>query len=94
MLKYKNKKPIRVKRYAEISKPEIHVHNFLREGLNIWCGCGEIKKLKCRHVWKEMYSQQILANGISSQTINSCSNCGILAAINITTGAINIPYEN
>lgn len=33
-------------------KNMFHKHKFQKDGLNLWCECGAIKKLECSHKWK------------------------------------------
>lgn len=67
-----------------------HKHNFKKEGLNIWCECGKIKKLNCSHDWVVHSEKNIrLHTGeIQIQQILKCK-CGKLKSLNLTTGETN-----
>lgn len=79
-----------------------HKHKFQKDGLNLWCECGEIKKLDCPHKWKVHNTENITTpyNREQKQQILICENCGKIKSVNLTTGVvqdkddyINIKYN-
>ncbi len=86
-----------------------HKHKFIKDGLNLWCECGEVKKLDCPHKWK-VHSQESIQRQLSpgcsrewvdqKQQILICEVCGKIKSVNLTTGVvqdkddyINIKYN-
>lgn len=67
-----------------------HKHDFQKEGNNIWCKCGKIKRLPCDHDWL-IHSQScvigIFRNRQTQQTLK-CKKCGDWKSVNTTTGEI------
>lgn len=66
-----------------------HKHNFKKEGNNIWCECGKIKRLECDHDW-DIHSEKKI-NSLGNEQILQilvCKKCGELKSVNIITGVI------
>ena len=67
-----------------------HRHNFKKDGLNLWCSCGKIKKLDCCHKWKVHNTEDITSSNIYNnlktekriQTL-ICENCGEIKKIDL-----------
>jgi len=68
-----------------------HKHNFKQEGLNLWCSCGKVKRLKCSHKWKIHSQQTVITYHMKEQIqqILICEKCGDIKSLNLTTGEIN-----
>lgn len=67
-----------------------HQHNFIKDGIDLFCNCGQIKKLSCLHKWSEQSMQGILTAAGKKQVLQivKCDNCGEFKSINQTTGGI------
>ena len=64
-----------------------HKHKFIKEGLNLYCECGKIKKLDCCHKWKVHY-EDITTTGNGKHQVQQClicENCGKIKFLNLTT---------
>lgn len=71
-------------------KNMFHKHKFIKDGLNLWCECGEVKKLDCSHKWKIHNTEKILTSKDceQNQQILICENCGKIKSVNLITGVV------
>lgn len=63
-----------------------HTHYFKAEGINLYCHCGQVKKMYCGHQWVQHSLQRVTTyNGkVQDQEIVKCSKCGEFKNINRT----------
>ena len=67
----------------------LHKHNFVKDGNNLYCFCGKIKRLECDHEWIIHNIDQIIVwNNWQERQILVCKKCGKFKNINTTTGEI------
>jgi len=68
----------------------MHKHNFKKDGNNLWCECGKVKRLECDHKWKLQSSNNIIIfKNNQIQEIWVCKVCGKYKKINPISGTIS-----
>ncbi len=68
-----------------------HEHNFRKTGNNLYCSCGEIKRMECDHKWKlhkeEGITRKVFGGDVKQvQQTLICKACGDIKFINTTCG--------